>query len=43
MAEKMQHLLQPVRANRLGTGIDTMINWLGQYPQKSDELLKKLR
>jgi hypothetical protein len=43
MAEKMQHPLQPVLANRLGTGIDTTINRLGQYPQKSDELLKELR
>jgi hypothetical protein len=29
-------------ANRLGTEIDTMINRLGQYPQKSDEELKGL-
>jgi hypothetical protein len=30
-------------ANRLGIGIDTTINRLSQYLQKSDELLKGLR
>jgi hypothetical protein len=43
MAEKMQHPLPAGAADRLGTGIDTTINRLGQYPQKSDELLKELR
>jgi hypothetical protein len=39
----MQHPLPAGAANRLGTGIDTMINQLGQYPQKSDERFKELR
>jgi hypothetical protein len=43
MAEKMQHPPPAGAANRLGTGIDTTINRLGQYPQKSDEPLKELR
>jgi hypothetical protein len=42
MAEKMQHPPPAGAANRLGIGIDTTINRLGQYPQKSDELLKEL-
>jgi hypothetical protein len=43
MAEKMQHPPPAGAANRLSTGIDTMINRLGQYAQKSDEVLKELR
>jgi hypothetical protein len=43
MAEKMQHPLQPVRQPAWAKGIDTTINRLGQYPQKSDESLKEIR
>jgi hypothetical protein len=43
MAEKMQSPPPTGAATHLSTEIDTMINRLGQYPQKLDKELKELR